>query len=793
MKRVEKVTSLVILFAAAEAVAQQGVEQRGEGLEEIIVTAQRREQNLQEVPISLSVFGGEQLERANVKGATDYLLQTPNVSFTEDGQTGARGVNLSIRGINNLVSGENAFVNSVGIYLDEFSIASVPNGVANPFLPDMERVEVLRGPQGTYFGRNSLGGALNLVSRAPTDVFEGQATLGAESYENAGEAFNLTGVLNVPVSDTFKLRLVAFYEDSSGLVENINPSGRDDSGHEWINVRLRGVWEPTDRARLGFTFIYADEDQGTDENVPSGVVDLDTIDTFGFQPGVGFDPGTGFFPRNQNKLSHDLQEFNKLETTVGILNFAYDVAEGMTFKAIAGVIDAEQRRFFDNDLIGGLDILARTNIWEGSSWSIEARLESRSERVDWVVGALYAQDDQEQFNDVAVSNDPTATFNGVGFLPPFPPGLGLSRNTKDFEVDSQAVFADVTYRATDRLDLILGARYTSDDVLNARTSFGIRPTLPPGPGFFQSFINFARPDAAGDRSFSDISPRAGLRFQMTDNANVYATVSKGYKAGGTSTGNNTNQAGSPVFNVPYDEETLWNYEVGIKSELADRRVRVNASVFQLRWKDLQMEAFRFLTPGDLSSNFEQTINIEKAEATGAEIELLARPTQNVTLGGALGYLDSEIKSDTVAEITGGFDVSLKGLVLPKAPELTVNLFAEYSWNAWGGSAWIRGEYLHRDEQYSDIEALTNRQTRGPSPNQGLVRVVPDDEFPYLVPAFDVFNLRAGYFGERTSFSVFVQNVFDEEYYTGTQENFGLSGIRLRPHPRTYGANVTFRF
>ena len=139
-------------------------------LEEVIVTSQRREQNLQDVPISVTAFTGTTIERLNVRSSIDYLALTPNVSFTEDGQSGSRGLGIAIRGINNLVSGENAFVNSVGIYLDEFSVASVPNQVANPNLADMERVEVLRGPQGTYFGRNALGGALNMTTNKPTDA-----------------------------------------------------------------------------------------------------------------------------------------------------------------------------------------------------------------------------------------------------------------------------------------------------------------------------------------------------------------------------------------------------------------------------------------------------------------------------------------------------------------------------------------------------------------------------------------------------------------------------------------------
>jgi iron complex outermembrane receptor protein len=553
------------------------------------------------------------------------------------------------------------------------------------------------------------------------------------------------------------------------------------------------------------TLIYANEDQGTDENVPSGILDLDTVDTFGVSPGVAFDPGTGFWPSNQNRLSHDLNESNKLETTIGIVNFAQQISDQMTFKAVAGVIDATQKRLFDNDLIGNLDLLARTNKYDGNSYSVEARVESKSDAVDWVVGALYAHDQQKQYNDVAVSSDPTATINGVGFLPPFPQGLGLALNTKNFEVDSAAVFADATWHATDRLDVILGARYTSDDVLNARTSYGLAPSCgcgPPDPAFFPSFVNFPRPNASGKSTFSDVSPRGGLRFAWSETGSVYLTASKGYKAGGDSTGNNTNAPGSPAVDVPFNEETLWNYEVGIKTEFADRRVRLNASVFYLDWKNLQVEAFRFLTPGDLSSNFEQTVNVD-SKGKGAEVELLAQPWKGFTIGGSLGYLDTEITKEpvcdvaggppTCVQITGGFTPSVIGLDMPKAPKHTLDVFGEFRWPVGTNSTWVRAEVTHRGSQYSDIEALTNLQTRGPSPNQGLTRVVGPNEFPYKIPAYDVVNLRFGYEWQRASLTLYAQNLFSEVYYTGTQENFGLSGIRLRPHPAIYGFNVSFNF
>ena len=807
MKKVFLGTVLVAMLVPMHAFTQEaGV------LEEIIVTSQRREQSLQEVPIAVSAFTGDELARQNITNATQYLELTPNVSFTEDGQSGSRGLGIAIRGINNLVSGENAFINSIGLYIDDFSVTSVPNQVANPFLPDMERVEVLRGPQGTYFGRNSVGGALNLTTRAPTDVLEGSVRLGGESYDNAGEQFNLTGVLNLPAGDAFGLRGVAYYEDSSGLVENactsgasatscpaaaengFTPNGTPDSGHDYLMLRLRGAWEISDNTSLNFTVIYNDESQGTDENVPSGILDIDSADSFGLS--AALDPGTGFWPNNRNTLSHDQQESNDLETTVGIVNIEHTFANDLTLNWITGFIDAEQRRVFDNDLIGGADTLVRTNLYEGDSVSTEFRLAGSSDTGDWVAGFLYASDEQTQENNVAIATQATATLGGVGWLPPFPEGLGLALNNKAFEVQSLAVFADYTWHASDQWDITFGGRYTDDEVDNSVVAYGIGPgptcdadCLAAGPGdpaFFPSFVNSQRPLAAASSSFSDFAPRLAVTYAVSDDVNLYGVVSKGYKAGGNSVGNQTNVAGAPPFIVPFDEETLLNYELGLKSELLDRRLRLNVAAFFLQWDDFQMEAFRFLTPGDLSSNFEQAVNIEEAEALGLEIEFVALLSDYFTLGGAIGLLDTEITSDTTVEITGGAMVNLLGLDIPKAPSNTLNLFGEYRRPAGANEWWLRGEVISRDGQYSDIEGLTNQQTLA-------FREVGPNEFPYLSPSYTVVNLRGGYDWERVGLAVYVQNAGDEKYYTGTQENFGVSGIRLRPHPRVIGAAVEFRF
>jgi iron complex outermembrane receptor protein len=809
---------LIVLSAAAQE----------RSLESVVVTAQRRAQNLQEVPISITAFDATELERASVTEAKEYLRLTPNVSFTEDGQTGSRSIGISIRGVSSAVTGENAFINSVGMYFNEFSVASVPNQVLNPLLPDMERIEVLRGPQGTYFGRNAVAGALNLVPRKPTDRFESKVTLGNEAYDDAGETWNMTGVFNVPISDTFRFRAVGLYEDSSGLVENIcaagasscpqflefasgdatAPGGAADSGHDYLMGRMILEWTPSDSSRTEFMVVHSNENQGHDENVPTGVLDLDTIDTFGVTEAI--DPLTGMpamatspglWPHNRNRLAHDLDEHNDNESTLAVLNFSRRIAPNITLKSITGVIDAGHERLFDQDVIAAADIARRHNVYEGRSWSTEFRAEVSKDSFDWIIGGMYAEDDQEQSIRITVGENADAMLPvapNVLLLPPVPTpfgpampvGLCAQCTDKNFEVSSLALFTDFSWHLSERLDLSFGGRYTQDDVLNEllyATTLDV--TFDPmlgGPAFF----NPLRPPVSNEQSFSDVSPRFSALYRFSDTVSGYVSLSKGYKAGGTSVGH----FGVTPAAVPFEDETLHNLEVGFKSELFGRRVRLNAALFASEWSDLQLENFRFLVPGDLSSLFEETTNIDDADARGVEIETLALLTDKFTLSGAVGFLDTEIACSCMATLTGGYPVALAGLDLPKSPEFTGHLAGEYRVPAAGGDAWLRLEFIHRDGQYSDIEAVAIGQTRGvPAPNSGLVASVLVDGFPFRTPDYDVINLRAGWERNRIRIGFYVENVADRAYFTGTQENFGVGGIRVRPHPRTLGLSATFNF
>ncbi|MGH8245451.1 MAG: TonB-dependent receptor, partial [Gammaproteobacteria bacterium] len=436
-------------------------------------------------------------------------------------------------------------------------------------------------------------------------------------------------------------------------------NGENNSGHEYFMGRFLANWTPTDSTNVDVTVIYTDEDQGHDETVPTGVLDLDTIDTFGvtsvIDPLTGL-PGTpsspGFWPNNQNELAHDLNESNENEALVAILNIQHQLSDDLVLKSITGVIDADNKRFFDNDLVAAADLVHRDNHYEGFSWSTELRFELTKETFEWVLGAMYAQDDQEQDNRITVGDSADAILPvppNVLLPPPFvfPVGLCLQCNQKNFEVDSFAVFSDITWHTNDRLDLIVGGRYTHDEVLN---EFPFATALAPDPVTFIPFTNPLRPPVSNERSFDDFAPRFSAVFQFTDDLTGYATISKGYKAGGTSVGH----FGLTPVAIPFDDETIWNYEAGFKSELFDRRVRFNASAFYAEWSDLQVENFRFLIPGDLSSNFEETQNVDDAESYGVELEALALVTDRITLSGGIGILETEITCGCTATLTGGY-------------------------------------------------------------------------------------------------------------------------------------------
>ena len=811
-------------------------------LEEVVVTAQRREQGLQEVPVSVTAFTGASLEQNKIKDAADYLALTPNVGYTDGFSVGKRGIGIGIRGVNNMVTDENSFINSVGVYIDGFSVAAVPTGIANPQLQDVARIEVLRGPQGTYFGRNAVGGALNLTTEKPNfEKFEGKIIADFESPEGNGAdpKYGVTTIVNVPISDTLAARGVFYYEDDGGLVTNrwheVDPTVAKDSSSEYIVGRINLSWKPSDATSVDLLLMHTDEDQGTDETVSAGVWDIDTIDSFGFgaanvldvatvnaiAAGGGLPPAAVFLSADQlgaaepadtcanhpggfvgdfqdgnlDEVCRDEAERNDNNTTLIIANVSHDLTDDISLKGIAGVITTENFRSFDNDLVGGADVVFRNNDQQGTSWSLEGRMEMTKENFDFILGVMYAEDKIDRQNGTQlglsfpdtwfIDAAQTITAQAVPEVARGASGACVGCSKKTFDTESVAVFADSTWHFTEKLDLTFGFRFTHDEITN-----GLFNARTGGPG------------GTVKAEFDDLSPRIVARYQINDDVSIYGSISKGYKAGGNSTfvdnsATTIAAAGSPQFTAqPFSDETLWTYEIGTKSEWFDNRLRINAAAFYTKWNDLQIESFRFLVPGDLSSNIEQTISVDTAEAIGLEIELAAVLTDSFTVTGSLGLLGTEITCTCPAVIKGSVPVILGGTELPRAPKITGNITGEYRAPFGENEVWGRVEYIHRGSQTTDVEGSTIHQTGQGTTVTAGGGIIPAviNGFPYESPDYDLVNLRAGFiWNDNIEISAYVKNVFEERYWTGTQEDFGLSGFRLRPHPRTFGVGASYSF
>jgi iron complex outermembrane receptor protein len=744
-------------LAAADP-ADVSTDQRSTGeLSEIVVTAQRRAEPLLDVPISITAFTGADIEQSGMTEARDYLAMTPNVSFADDGQTGNRSIRIAIRGVSNVSLGDRAVPNALGYYIDEFNVGTVSNGTINPALLDINQIEVLRGPQGTYFGRNSSGGAINITTNLPNNKWFAEVAGDAGNFGTHGGRI----IVNAPVTDTFFLRGVLGFESSTGTVKNVNPTGTPNSGYDQTDARLSARWLVNDRFTADLTYTYAHDHEGLDPDVNTGVLELDTISI----EGPGFRPisnGIGFYPQNQSLVDHSLYEWNRNELHEANLRLTYDFGN-FTLKSISGDIKTHNSRMFDEDAVS-VNTIYRHNEWAAQSYGEELRLQSKPGGVfDWVVGALYARDEVSQFNLVALGDQFTYTYPDTGqtvsLAPPFP-NLPVNQNLSGYTDDSAAVYGEVVWRPIDPWTFTVGGRFTRDMIDDTQTDI----------------VAFGTPQGnlAGNSNFNDFSPRFVASYKLAPDANIYGTISHGYKAGG-----NDLNAELPQQSKPFSPEKIWNYEVGYKSEFLDHRAMLDASVFYLKWTNLQTEVNYLAVPGDISSAVQVTENASSATSRGVDFQFRIRPIEPLTLGLGAGYLDAKFGSFPDA-VVYGVPVNLSGLDLPQSPHFTGSASAEWSQPINAQANWYAlWEEVYRSQSESNLEGVAAGRL-------GL------GSFPFEMPSYAVANFHAGLRFATVSINATVDNAFNREYYTGTGDHFGFGGVRVTPHPRMWRIELVYR-
>lgn len=710
------------------------------GIEEIVVTAQRREQNLQDVPISISAFTGEIIEKNMFADVSDYITRTPNASFISNGARSRR--QISIRGVTNFLG----FVgtSTTGFYVDDFSVAA---STINPPIMDIERIEILRGPQATYFGRNALGGGISITSRKPGNDFSSSIMADFSRFST----LDAEGIMNIPiVDDRLAVRFNLKHVESDGNIKNTHPiGGGNDSKYQYAKSSIR--YTPTDNLTVDFVWQWASENVGMREGVPSGVFstfagDVLFAGVFPDRDGDGrSDPdpdGIGFWPENRDRTNFNTPQDIGTDFRNGVVRIDYSMSD-LLLTSISGYINSDF--FLNGDIDGGSrDFFNEFRNLERESFSQEFRLQNNDDsRWNWSVGLLYARDEGADVN---------RTFVGEEMIFGLPNGFLIDREDSTSEADVWALFGQVDYDLTDRLTVSVGGRYSEEKKRSDIEGFsGVLVTI-----------------LSVEDTFTDFSPRFAVAYQASDALTYYGTVSKGFKSGGV-------QIAPSPERESFDPETLWNYEVGVKAALLDQRLRLNAALFYMDWEDLQVAFQENLIDEDGNFVlFGGTDNAESATSKGAELTATALLGENLLVNLSAGYLDA--KFDKFTAFIDSQNRILDGQTVPNSPKWTFAADAEYGFSinaSWDG--YVRGEWTYRDE----IRPTTSAMIRS--------------GFPWEVPSYDFFNLRVGVQREDLSIVAYAENLFDSNFYTNAFQKAFSGGLFIEPSFRTYGVRLTYDF
>jgi iron complex outermembrane receptor protein len=734
-----------VLWTGSQAIAATAAEDSAsDTLEEVTVTAQRRQENARDVPISLTVFNGTEIEQQNFQGVESYFSQTPNVSFTSEGTRDRK--ELALRGISDQLSADNNIKEgSFGFYIDDFNVAQA---TSNPEIVDIDRIEVLRGPQGTYFGRNSVGGAINITTNQPTNEFFAEASAQYSSFNTVDSHI----ILNLPIIDNLlAVRIVARDQTSDGNIKNINAiGGGNNSKYTYGKIIVR--FTPNQNLTIDTTVTATKEDVGMRNGVPSGVLgDFSATDLFGGPPynGKAIPDGVGFYPNNTSEVN-----FNRPQDDGTRFNY---VSNRIKYNTDSFTVTNVLGYLYSNEYEGGdidgssLDFFYENESIKRTSLSEELRVQSvPGHTVDWTGGFFYGHDSGHATQYTFAGTDGAALF-GV------PNGYELTSSLGASSDLSTALFGEAVWHIDPRLALTVGARYTHETVSNDGYNTSGDLSL--------NYVN-------GSASFNNFSPRLSLLYLMTDQTNLYATISRGFKAGGVEA-----QATTAGGNQVYKPETLTNYEIGMKSESADKRWRLDADVFYMDWKGIQADySIGERNPVSGSVDFITGVaNAASARSYGFETEFTALVLPGLTAGAGAGYDRAYYVNYADAETGVGTQADLSGATLPNAPKWT----------------------LHADSQYTQkINADVSGFARLEWYHKG--GIVPDQNsefhtgFPWDVPAYNVWNLRAGVTRDTWSVTAFAENLLDKKYYTNAYEKAFLTGMFLEPSYRNFGVRLTVR-
>jgi iron complex outermembrane recepter protein len=761
--------------AAAPAEAAAPAAPESMQLEEIIVTAQRRSERLQDVPISVMVYTQEAMDAQGARTIDDISRLTPGVSFVRSANNNnSESSDIAIRGI---VS--NAGAATTGIYIDDTPIQgrhlSFPSYNAYPALFDIERVEVLRGPQGTLFGAGSEGGTVRFITPEPSlERYSAYARSEIASTAHGDPVYEIGLAGGGPLIDgRLGFRASASYRNEGGYVDRVDwHSGRvvDEAANsnDTRTARLALKWQLTDALSITPSVFYQKRE-----------VD-DTAAWWAPRPGEP-DPTGGQFDsplRNGNAVRQPSVD----EFVLSALNVKWDfgpvqlVSNTSYYKrdqsATTDYTQFDRAIFlFDPYPAAGEEGFG---FWgdRQRNWTQELRLEStdKDARVSWTAGVFY-QDAEETTSHRVYDPQLLQTF---GLPPDFAGGYIYVENPRIGTDKQLAVFGQADIKLTDRLELTLGLRY-------ARAEFE-------GSAFYpETFVVGPEVLSAGKQKENPLTPKIGLNFQIDADNMVYVTAAKGFRIGGTNPkvgqfcygGPDTALGQYGLSDVPpsYDSDSVWSYEIGTKNSFANNRVLLNASAYLVKWKDIQQNVP--LT----SCGFQFTANLGEAESKGFDIQAQARVTDGLTLGGTFAYTDAQFTKTVQLQPTVQ-SIVRDGDHIAGSPWTAV-VFGQYDFSMFDKDAYVRADY-----QYS---ARQEDQVQGQNPLNGAPLWFP------TVPVQSHTSLRAGVKWARFDVSVFAQNLFDTQPKLTQTQDIGTptGGTPLfyvvTWRPRTVGLTATYNF
>lgn len=706
-------------------------------LEEIVVTAQKRAENLQEVPIAITAMTADTLADMRIDTTQDLVTAVPSLNYA---QSGARA-QAYLRGVGNNITQENSDP-SVATYIDGVNISS--SAVTISRFAEVERVEVVKGPQGTLYGRNATGGAINVVTRSPTDVFEGKATLGVGNY-NLKEA---AGFVSGPISDRVKGGLYFGGARRDPYVELRNPPGvpvpkvRDNE--QEYGVRGKLIVDATDALKL------------------TGSADITKYNSFEDMAWRQFQPNaTGYNPANSAAIgtavnnianskrvtARDVAVSNDWDSKGASLRADLDLASTRVM-LLSAYRKATAAWVSDSDVTeartGGA-----TTVSEGTQTSHELQwLSGDGSKVQWIVGAFLFK--------AAGNSWPFSTFNATTRTDTF----------AAVDTSSKALFGQATVPFGSGFRATLGVRYT-DETKDYLGGYSQTVTLATGATTTPVVA------AAKEASYSEVTPKLVLDYTIGKTM-VYASYSRGFKSG--------------IFNLtsvtdvgPVNPEILNAYEIGSKSDFLNSRIRLNSSVFFYDYKDLQVQAF-------IATNVSRLVNAADAEIKGVELEGQFAATENLTFSANLSHIESKYKdfigfpglvSNAGTTVSGGYGnravsasgVEVSGLSLARTPKWAGSVGARYTHNLSSGAEInANASYYYSDKYFFNADHTVGQDAYGTL----------DASVKYVAPnrLWDV--------------SVWGKNLTDE-YYFGYKQVTSSATYGVEAPPRTFGVTASVYF